>query len=393
MGARADHPRQSSHFHSVMSVNVVAIPHEPKPLKKFVRFGIDLYSQSPYFVPPLIFDEVETLMPDKNPAFEYCDAQAFMAYREGKPVGRIAVIINNVVNERSGKKEARFGFVDFVDDAEVSAALFAAAEDWARQHGMSEMIGPMGFTDMDHEGMLVDGFDEMGTMATIYNYPYYPEHLSRLGYVKDVDWVEYRVDVPSEVPEKFKRISNIVREKYGLRSIKFTSRKKLKEQYGQPLFDLINEAYDKLYGYSPLTQRQIDYYIKKYLDILRLDCLSVIVDGAGELVALGISIPSLSAALRKSKGRLFPFGWYHLLRGIYGKNDTVDLMLIAVKAEYMNRGVNALIFDDLIPVYNAHGFRVAESNLELEGNDSVRLQWQYFPHRQHRRRRAFRKNI
>lgn len=362
-------------------------------LRQFVKFGISLYKDSPCYVPPLISDEVETLMPSKNPAFDYCEAQAFMAWLDGKPVGRIVAIINNLVNERSGKKEARFGFVDFIDNAEVVDALFAAAEQWARDRGMTEMVGPMGFTDMDHEGMLIEGFDQMGTMATIYNYPYYPLHMDRMGYVKDADWVEYRVEVPEEVPEKFKRIADLVRRKYNLRSLKFTSRRKIKQQYGQALFDLINEAYDKLYGYSPLNQRQIDYYINKYLDIIRLDCVSVIVDADDKLVALGISMPSLSKALRKSGGKLWPTGWYHLLHGIHGRNDVVDLLLIAVKKEYMSRGVNAIIFEDLIPIFNREGYREAESNIELEGNESVQLQWQYFNHRQHRRRRAYRKPL
>ena len=374
-------------------ITVEALQPTKSSLCRFAKFAIDLYADSPYYVPQLISEEIETLMPEKNPAFDYCEAQAFLAWRDGKPVGRIVGIINNLVNERSGVKEARFGFVDFIDDAQVADALFAAVEDWARQRGMTRIIGPMGFTDMDHEGMLIEGFEEMGTMATIYNYPYYPRHVERLGYVKDVDWVEYRVKVPAEVPEKFSRIADLVRKKYNLRSIKFNSRRKIKEQYGQALFDLINEAYDKLYGYSPLNQRQIDYYIKAYLGILRLDCISVIVDADDNLVALGICMPSLSAALRKAKGKLFPTGWYHLLQGIHGKNDVVDLLLIAVKKEYMNKGVNALIFADLIPIFNKEGFKEAESNLELEGNDSVRMQWQYFPHRQHRRRRAFSKNL
>lgn len=372
---------------------IEAIPHTKSSLKRFVKFALNLYKDSPYYVPPLISDDVGTLTREKNPAFDHCEAQAFMAYRDGKPVGRIAAIINNVVNDRTGKKEARFGFVDFIDDADVVDALFEASENWARERGMTEIVGPMGFTDMDHEGMLVSGFEEMGTMATIYNYPYYPLQMERLGYEKEVDWVEYRVTVPGEIPEKIKRIAEIVRKKYNLRSVKFTSRRKIKEQYGQALFDLINEAYDKLYGYSPLNQRQIDYYINAYLGILRLDCISVIVDEQDRLVALGISMPSLSRALRKSKGRLWPTGWYHLLQAIHGKNDVVDLLLIAVKKEYMSRGVNALLFEDLIPVFNKEGFKEAESNIELEGNDSVRLQWQYFQHRQHRRRRVFRKKL
>lgn len=376
-----------------MSITVEAVKPTKSALKKFVNFGIRLYKDNPCYVPPLVSDEVETLMPDKNPAFDYCRAQAFMAWRDNRPVGRIVAIVNDLVNSRSGRKEARFGFVDFIDDPEVVDALFKAAEDWARDQGMTEMVGPMGFTDMDHEGMLVEGFDEMGTMATIYNYAYYPEHLQRMGYVKDADWVEYRVTVPEQVPEKFLRIAEIVKKKYNLRSVKFTSRRKIKQQYGQALFDLINEAYDSLYGYSPLNQRQIEYYIDKYLGIVRLDCLSVIVDADDRLVALGLSMPSLSEGLRKSRGRMLPFGWYHLLNGIYGRNDVVDLLLIAVRKEYLSKGVNALIFADLIPIFNKEGFKEAESNIELEGNDSVRQQWSYFPHRQHRRRRAYRKSL
>lgn len=376
------------------AIEIEAINPTRSSLRRFVKFQIDLYKGSPYFVPPLISDDVNTLDPRKNPAFDFCEAQAFLAWRDGKPVGRIVAIINKVVNQRTGRHEARFGFVDFIDDSEVADALFNAAEEWARQRGMTEMVGPMGFSDMDHEGMLIEGFDEMGTMATIYNYPYYPIQMERLGYEKDVDWVEYRITVPAEVPEKFKRIADIVRRKYNLRSVKFTSRRKIKEQYGHALFELINEAYDSLYGYCPLSQRQIDYYINLYLGIIRLDCLSVIVDENDKLVALGLSMPSLSKALRKAKGRLLPFGWYHLLQAIHGhNNDVVDLLLIAVKKEYLSRGVNALLFDDLIPIFNREGFREAESNVELEGNDSVRLQWQYFSHRQHRRRRAFRKRL
>lgn len=374
-------------------LEVKQIPLQKRPLKQFVKFGIDLYRDNSCYVPPLISDDVETLTPSKNPAFDYCRAAAFMAYRDGRPVGRIAVLVNDVVNERSGRKEARFGFVEFIDDREVSKALFDAASDWARQQGMTELIGPMGFTDMDHEGMLVEGFDEMGTMATIYNFPYYPEHLEALGFQKDTDWVEYRIEVPTEIPEKMHRISQIVRQKYGLRTIKFTSRRKLKEAYGQALFDLINETYNDLYGYCPLTQRQIDYYIDHYLGIIRLDCICIIVDADDRLVGLGLSMPSLSKALRKSRGRMLPFGWYHLLNGIYGKNDVVDLLLVAIRKEYQGKGVNALLFDDLIPFFNKEGYRFAESNVELEDNEMVKAQWQYFNHRQHRRRRAYRRPI
>lgn len=375
-------------------ITVKQIPLRRHELKRFAQFGIDLYKGNDCYVPPLISDEVETLLPDKNPAFDYCRAAAFMAYDpQGRPVGKIAVIVNELVNSRTGSRQARFGFVDFIDSAEVVDALFAAAEQWAREQGMTQMIGPMGFTDMDHEGMLIEGFDRMGTMATIYNYPYYPLHMERMGYEKDADWVEYRLTIPDAVPEKHLRIAEIVKKKYGLRSVKFTSRKKIKEKYGRALFELINEAYDDLYGYSPLNGRQIEYYIDKYLGIIRLDCLSVIVDAQDRLVALGLSMPSLSQALRKAHGKLLPFGWYHLLNGIYGKNDVVDLLLIAVKKEYLSRGVNALIFADLIPIFRREGYKEAESNIELDTNDSVKLQWQYFDYTQHRRRRAYRKNI
>ena len=374
-------------------VKIIPVAPVKKELKKYVQFGIDLYAGNPCYVHPLVIDEVDTLLPGKNPAFEFCSAQSFMAMRDGKPVGRITGIVNRLVNERSGKRQARFGFVDFVDDPEVSAALFAAVEDWARSQGMHEIIGPMGFSDMDHEGMLIEGFDEMGTMATIYNYPYYRDHIEALGYGKDVDWVEFRMTVPDKVPDKMMRISDIVRKKYGLRNIKFTSAKKIKEQYGVALFELINEAYDDLYGYSPLTPRQINYYIDLYLGIIRLEYVSVIVDADDRLVGIGISIPSFSAALRKSRGKLLPFGWYHMLKALKGHNDVIDLLLVAIKPEYQSKGVNALLFSDLIPIYIKNNIKFAESNLELESNESVQSQWQYFDRRQHRRRRAFRKKL
>lgn len=376
-----------------MSIEIRSVSPDRKELKKYVKFGIDLYRGNDCYVPPLIFEEIETLMPSKNPAFDFCEAQSFMALRDGVPAGRITAIINRVVNERTGKREARFGFVDFVDDAEVVDALFRAAEEWSRQRGMTEMVGPMGFTDMDHEGMLIDGFDELGTMATIYNYPYYPVHMERMGYKPDVDWVEYRMTVPDSVPDKYLRIASLVERKYGFKTLHYTSRSRLKADYGRAIFDLINVAYDGLYGYSPLSDRQIDYYIDKYLGILRLDCISVVVDKDGKLVAFGISIPSFSRALQRSGGRLWPLGWYHLLRAIHGKNDVVDLMLVAVSPEYQNMGVNAMVFADLLPTYIKNGYKFAESNLELADNASVQLQWQYFERRQHRRRRAFRRDL
>ncbi len=362
-------------------------------LKQFTQFQIDLYKGSPYYVPPLISDDVATLSPDVNPAFEFCDAAYFMAFRDGKPVGRIAGIINRQVNERHNTYNARFGFIDFIDDPEVSEALLRNVEEWARRKGMKKLIGPLGFTDLDHEGMLVEGFNELSTMATIYNYPYYPSHLERLGYRKESDWVEFLMEVPDSIPEKHNRIADIVKKKFGLRVLKFKSRKRIKEEYGRALFHLINEAYDGLYEYSPLTERQIDYYIDIYLGLLNLDLVTVIVDKNDALVGVGISMPSMSRALQKSKGKMLPLGWWHLLKGLKGKNDRVDLLLVAVKPEYQNKGVNALLFQDLIPYYIKYGFKHAESNPELETNAKVQGQWDYFENRQHRRRRSFYKNL
>lgn len=376
-----------------MAVEVREVAPNKKELTKFVKFGIDHYDGNPYFVPPLVMDDVNTLRPDKNPAYDFCESQSFMAYRDGKPVGRITAIINNAVNEKNNEKKMRFGFVEFIDDAEVVDALFKAAADWGRARGMNQIVGPMGFSDMDHEGMLIEGFDRLGTMATIYNYDYYPRHMERMGFEKEVDWIEYLIKIPEAIPEKHQRIADIVKRKYGLKSIRFTSRKKIKDEYGRALFDLINEAYDGLYGYSPLTDRQIEHYIDLYLGILRLDDISVIVDSDDKLVAVGISLASFSRALQKNRGRLFPFGWYYMLKPLRAKVDTVDLLLIAVKPEYQSKGVNALLFADLIPRYNAAGYKQAESNVELEGNENVQKQWEYFEREQHKRRRCYVKDL
>ena len=374
-------------------IEIKTVSPTQEELKKFTQYQIDLYEGNPYFVPPLVSDDVATLSPEVNPAFDFCDSVYFMALRDGKPVGRIAGIINRQVNEHHGTLNARFGFIDFIDDPEVSGALLKAVEDWARQKGMKKLIGPLGFTDLDHEGMLVEGFQELSTMATIYNYPYYAEHMARHGYRKESDWVEFVIDVPAAVPEKMSRIADLVKRKYGLKVLKYTSRKRIKEEYGRALFHLINDSYDGLYEYSRLTERQIDYYIDIYLNLLDLDLVTLIVDKEGKLVGVGISMPSMSRALQKSKGRFFPFGWWHLLKGLKGKNDRVDLLLVAVKPEYQNKGVNALLFQDLIPYYQRNGYRWAESNPEMETNAKVQSQWEYFDYRQHRRRRSFYKEL
>ncbi len=377
-----------------MSVEIRVIPKDKKSLKKFVQFGTDFYKGNNYFVPPLLMDDVNTLSPDKNPAFDFCDAEYFMAFRDGKPVGRIVAIIHKLSNEQRGKKEMRFGFVEFIDDEEVSRALFDAAIKWGKERGMTSIIGPLGFSDMDYEGMLVEGFEEVSTMATIYNYPYYPKHLERMGFEKRADWVEFSMTVPDAIPEKHQRIAEIVKKKYGLQIVKYKSAKKAVEEIGRPLFELVNEAYAELFEFTQLTDRQIDHYVKYYIRMLRLDLLTVIKDAEGNLIGIGVALPSLSRALQKAHGRMFPFGWWHLMRAMYFNiTDTVDLLLVAIKPEYQSKGVNALLFTDLIPYFQKFKFKYAESNPELELNTKVQSQWQYFETRQHKRRRAFGKEI
>lgn len=376
-----------------MAIKIREIQANRKDLKPFVHFPIDMYKDNEYFVPSLIVDEMNTLLPGKNPAFDFCESKYFMAYKDEMPVGRIAGIINKQVNDKTGEKIVRFGFIDFIDDIEVSTALFNAVENWAREKGMKQIVGPLGFTDMDPEGMLIEGFDQLSTMATLYNHPYYPEHVIQHGYEKDADWMEFQIYIPDEVPEKHQRISDIISRKYEVRTIKFTSQKKLVDTYGQAMFKLINEAYDQFYGYSPLTPKQIDHYIKMYLPVLRLENICLIVDKNDELVGVGIAIPSMSKALQKSKGRLFPFGWFHMLKALKWRNNVVDLLLVAVKPEYQSKGVNALLFSDLIPVFKNNGYLFAESNPELEVNQKVQSQWQYFDTKQHKRRRSFKKSL
>lgn len=374
-------------------VEIRKISPERGNLKKFVKFGIDLYKGNEFFVPPLVIDEIATLDPSRNPAFDFCEAEYFMAYRDGKPVGRVAAIINRQVNESAGMKAARFGFIDFIDDTEVSAALLDAVENWAREKGMEKVIGPLSFTDLDKEGCLIEGFDRLSTMATIYNYPYYQSHIERQGYVKESDWVEFLIAVPDGVPEKHLRIADIVKKKFGLRVVKYTSRKKLKNDYGRKLFHLINEAYKDLYQFSRLSERQIDKYIDEYLNLLDLDLVTLIVDSSDELVGVGISMPSMSRALQKSHGKFLPFGWLHLLKGLKWKNDRVDLLLVGVRPDYQSKGVNALLFVDLIPQYQKKGFKFAESNPEMEANSKVQNQWDAFNPVQHKRRRSFVKEL
>ena len=320
-------------------------------LKKFVLFGNELYKNNPYHIPVLVKDELETLDKDINPAFEFCEAVYYLAYKNGRIVGRIAGIINHRANEAWNQTHARFGFVDFINDNEVVDALFDAVAKWAKSKGMDMLHGPMGFTDMDKEGMLVEGFDRLGTMITIYNYAYYPKQLERIGFMKDQDWKEYLITIPDSIPERHVRISNLVSQKYGLSVLKFKSNKEL-IPYGPVVFELINKCYANLYGFSQLSDRQIQYYSKMYMPLLRPDFVTMIRrDKDEKIIGFGLALPNLSRALRKANGSLFPFGFIHLLRALKGRPRVVDLYLMGVLPEYQNRGVNALLFNDLIPIF------------------------------------------
>ena len=369
-----------------------------KDLKAFIECHYDLYEGNQYDAPNLYSDEFNTLSKDKNAAFDFCEAEYFLALKEGKVVGRVAAIINNKANEKWDKQDVRFGWVDFIDDIEVSKALLKAVEDYGREKGMTSVVGPLGFTDMDPEGMLTWGFDQLGTMATIYNYDYYPKHMEKLGgWEKDNDYVEYRLDVPETAPEKYTKIAEMVEKRYNLHVRKLTKKEIFEGGYGKKLFDLINVTYANLYGFSELTDRQIDQYVKMYFPLADLDLITVIEDGNkdNQLVGLAITIPSLTRALQKChRGRLFPFGWWHLLRAIkFHKTEVVDLLLIGVLPEYRSKGANSLVFADLIPRYVKYGFKWGETHVEMETNESVQSQWGPLDPIMHKKRRCYRKAI
>jgi len=363
-----------------------------KDLKKFIWFGINLYKDCEFAAPPLLMDDLLNLTKGKNPALDFCEAAYFIAYKNNKIVGRIAAIINPVSNETWNQKHARFGWVDFIDDLEISKALFDTAIDWAKTRGMSSIHGPLGFTDFDHEGTLIEGYDKIGTLATIYNYPYYPKHIEQYGFVKDVDYKEYLITVPEVFPEKYFRIAEIVKQKYNLKSKYFKTKKEIIDKYATNIFDLLNLCYQDLYGFSKLNEKQIEFYIKLFFSFFRLDTVSVVVDENDNVVALGIAMPSFSKALQKAKGSLFPFGWYYMLRALK-KNNVVDLYLMAVHPDYQNKGVNSIMFADIMPNSAKNGYKFAESNPELETNTKMSSQWGSFEHVNHKKRRVYIKNI
>ena len=376
-----------------MAIQIKTVSNQ-KEMKEFVRFANKLYKGNKCYVPSMPSDDLITFDKEKNGAFDFSEAECYLAYKDGKIVGRVAAIVNHKANEAWNVSQVRFGWFDFIDDINVSSALLEKVIAFGKSRGMNQIVGPLGFTDFDPEGMLVEGFDRLSTMALIYNHPYYPEHMKKLGYYKETGWVEYRVEIPEEVPERHKRIAAAVKERYNLKVRKLSRNQIRKERYGQKLFTLINQTYCVLYGYSLLSERQIDQYVETYLSIVNTDMLTFIEDSKGDLIAAGISIPSMSEALQKCNGELFPFGWWHMLKSMYWKKpDTLDLLLIGVRPDYQNRGVNSLLFVDLIETYRRLGFRFAETNANLETNVKVQAMWEPFKKEQHKKRWVFGKEI
>lgn len=379
-----------------MSAIVKVVPvNNRRQLRQFARFNYVLYRNCPYSVPDLFSDIVDLMTPSTNAAFEFSDAQPFLAYRDGRIVGRVAAIINHKANKVWNTDTVRFGWIDFIDDIEVARALLNAVEEWGRERGMTRVEGPLGFTDFDPEGMLTEGFDRLGTQATIYNYPYYPEHMKSLGYSVGAKWVEWHIPY-NEVPEKMVRISKAVMDRYELHLAEYGNDLKADiKKYAKDLFKLVNEAYAPLHGYSAFSDRQIDDYIKRYMSIIDYRFVSIVQDKNDQIVAVGMVMPSLSRALQKARGRMFPFGWWHLLKALkWKRSDIVDLLFLAVKPEYQNKGLNAVPFSVVLPTLAKMGFQQGESNPELETNVKMQSQWSYFNGPEiHKRRCTFVKDL
>ena len=365
-----------------------------KELKKFVQFGIDLYENCESFCPPLIFDELNTLDSKKNPAFDVCEAIYFLAYKDGKIVGRIAGIINKQANAHWNVQKVRFGWFDFIDDKEVSKALLDAVVAWGKSKGMNALNGPVGFTDLDHQGLLLEGYEYLSLMAALYNYPYYVEHFDAYGLTKEADWVEIRLKVPEVLPEKMSRVANLIADRYKVKATHVKNSKELLKRYGYSFFDLIDTAYKQLYNYSPLTEKQKKYYSDLYFPILNFDLVSLLVNEKDELVGVGVAMPNISKELRKTKGKLFPFGWYHLLKALNSKTyESSDLLLIAVRPDYQNKGINSLLFTDQLPFYQKHKVKYASVTAILETNMKSMSNFLLFDHEIYKRRRAYIKQI
>ncbi len=365
-----------------------------RDLYRFVKFGIDLYKDNPYFCPPILFDEMNTFNPKGNPALEVCEHIIYMAYRDGKIVGRIVGLINHRANKAWSVKKCRFGWFDFVDDYDVFKALIDAVAEWGRCNGMECLNGPVGFTDFDHQGLLIEGFDHNAPMASLYTHPYYVAHYERYGLRKEADWIEYQITPPAQAPERMRRIVSLIEQRYKLHTVKVKSVRELKNRYGYSYFDVLDEAYQKLYNYQPMTDRQKRYYCKMYFPLLNFDFVTMVANEQDEIVAVGLGMPSLSDALRKSRGRLFPFGWYHIVKALKAKRMTdFDLLLIGVRPDYQDKGVTALIFNEMTPYFTKYGIKRVETTAILENNKKSLANFAEFDHIQHKRRRAFIKEL
>ncbi|MBQ6225745.1 MAG: N-acetyltransferase [Bacteroidaceae bacterium] len=366
-----------------------------RQMDDFVKLPRKIYKGNSCYVPDMEGDVRGWFDPKHNPGLQHSEVAPFVAYDErGEVVGRIVGIINRKANEIWNGSCVRFGWIEFVDDTDVSAALLKAVEDWGRSKGMDSIQGPLGISDFDKEGMLIEDFDKMGSAITIYNPPYYPEHMVQHGFGKEVDWVQVKIEIPKEVPARFARVQKLVEEMYGLKVKKLTPKEVFKEGYGRKIFRLLNEAYSQLFGYTPHSDEEADAFVSQYIKMLDLKMLPMVEDEKGDLIACSITMPNLSRALQKSKGRMFPLGWYHLLRALKFKHeDEVELLLIAVHPEWQALGINALIFADLIPVFNEKGFRSAETGPMLEDNLKVLTQWKALNPTIYKRRRCFSKEI
>lgn len=362
-----------------------------KQKKLFVRFANRMYKDCPYYTPVLEFDDLNTFTPGKNPALEHSDFVLYLAYRDDKIVGRVCGIINKIANERWGRRTCRFGWIDFIDDPEVSQALIDAVAAWGRERGMECLNGPVGFTDFDHEGLLLEGFEYYAPMASLYNYPYYASHFDRMGFRKEADWVEVQAKTPAETPERIRRISELVMEKYHLRVDKVRSAKELQKKYGLTYFDVLDSAYQKLYNFQPLTEKQKQYYSDMYFPLLNFDFVTIIVNEKNEIVGVGLGMPDISKQLKATDGKIFPFGWFKLLRAFRAKKfDVIDLLLIAVREDYQEKGVNALFFYDMLPYFRKYGVKYAETTSILETNTKNLGSFEKnFESKRHKRRRAY----
>ena len=376
-----------------MSVTVRKVESR-KDYKAFIEFPNSLYKGNPYYCPKLFTDEMSTLRKDKNPAFEICEAEYFLAYKDGRLAGRVAAIVNYSANKTWNHDEVRFGWIDFIDDLEVSKALTDAVVEYGKSKGMTQITGPLGFTDFDPEGMMIEGYDQLVTMPLIYNYPYYVDHMKALGFEKEATWLEYKIYIPSEMPEKYSRMADVISERYNLKVTPLTRQSLKKLKLGQKMFELINETYAPLYNFTILPQGLIDKYMQTYLGLLDKKFISLVTDENMEVVGFGCIMPSIVRALRKCGGKLFPFGWWHVIKSMFLKyEENVELLLIGVKSEYQKKGVNALIFYHLIKTVSACGFKYAETNAELEENTAVQSLWTGFETEQHKKRAAFTKKI